>query len=111
MATTSTKEKEEEATKEEKEEVTKEDSKAKAQDLEVERPMLVYVIIAICLVTMKLIADRSKEICKVATSGKRSKISAKCCTLQFFYYIAFISLYQNYKRFLSAVASQAESHK
>ena len=55
VATTSTKEKEEEATKEERkekekveveEEVTKEDSKAKADDLEVEHPMLVYVILA-----------------------------------------------------------------
>ena len=80
MATTSTKEKEEEATKEErkeeaeeKEEVTKEDSKAKAEDLEVERPMLVCVIIAIGLVITKPIADRSKETCKAATSGKRSK--------------------------------------
>ena len=84
MATASTKEKEEEATKEErkaeveeKEEVTKEDSKAKAEDLEVERPMLVCVIIAIGLVTMKLIADKSKETCKVATSGKHSKMISK----------------------------------
>ena len=81
MATTSTKEKEEEAIKEErkeeveeKEEVTKEDSKAKAEDLEVEHPMLVYVIIATGLVITKPIADRSKETCKAATSGKRSKM-------------------------------------
>ena len=53
MATASTKKEEEEATKEERkekaeeeEEVTKEDSRAKAEDLEVEHPMLVYVIIA-----------------------------------------------------------------
>ena len=80
MATTSTKEKEEEATKEErkeeaeeKEEVTKEASKVKAEDLEVERPMLVYVIIAIGLVITKPVADRSKKTCKAATSDKRSK--------------------------------------
>ena len=84
MATTSTKEKEEESTKEERkeeakeeEEVTKEDSKARVEDLEVEHPMLVYVIIAISLVTMRLIAGKSKEICKVATSGKRSKTISK----------------------------------
>ena len=84
MAITFTKEKEEEATKEERkekveqeEEVTKEDSKAKAEDLEVERPMLVYVIIAIGLVTRKPIADRSKETCKVATSGKHSKMISR----------------------------------
>ena len=80
MATTSTKEKEEETTKEERkegveeqEEVTKEDSKAKAEDLEVEHPMLIYVIIAIGLVITKPIADRSKETCKAAASGKHSK--------------------------------------
>ena len=39
--------------------------------------MLVYVIIAIGLVTMKLIADKSKDICKVATSGKHSKMISK----------------------------------
>ena len=61
MAIISTKE--EEATKEErkeevkeKEEVTKEDSKVKEEDLEVEHPTLVYVIIATSLVTMKPIA-------------------------------------------------------
>ena len=116
MATASTKEKEEEPTKEERkeeakeeEEVTKEDSKARVEDLEVERPMLVYVIIAISLDTMKLTAGKSKEICKVATSGKHSKM-IKRCTLQFFYYSAYISLYQKYKHFLTAVASQAKSH-
>ena len=74
----------EEATKEErkeeveeKAEVTKEDSKAKAEDLGVEHPMLVCVIIAIGLVTMKLIADKSKEIGKVATSGKHSRMISK----------------------------------
>ena len=84
MATTSTKEKEEEATKEERkekveveEEVTKEDLKAKAEDLEVEHPMLVYVIIATGLVTMKPIADRNKETCKAATSDKHSKMISR----------------------------------
>ena len=62
---------------EEEEEVTKEDSRAKAEDSEVERPMLVYVIIAIGLVTTKPIADRSKETCKAATSGKHIKMISR----------------------------------